>query len=118
MAWQDTSADAVRCVRIISREVPACTVPDVSFLYMASVASLAQLVEHALRKRMVVGSIPRGGLRCCSAMEERKKKRPGPSFSSDIRRHCGRTRTGALEIEDNDGAASWLCLSSSDICLG
>ena len=61
MAWQDTSADAVRCVRIISREVPACTVPDVSFLYMASVASLAQLVEHALRKRMVVGSIPTGG---------------------------------------------------------
>ena len=61
MAWQDTSADAVRCVRIISREVPACTVPDVSFLYMASVASLAQLVEHVLRKRMVVGSIPTGG---------------------------------------------------------
>ena len=28
---------------------------------MAS-ASLAQLVEHALRKRMVVGSIPTGGL--------------------------------------------------------
>ena len=25
-------------------------------------ASLAQLVEHALRKRMVVGSIPTGGL--------------------------------------------------------
>ena len=27
----------------------------------SSVASLAQLVEHALRKRMVVGSIPTGG---------------------------------------------------------
>ena len=27
-----------------------------------AVASLAQLVEHALRKRMVVGSIPTGGL--------------------------------------------------------
>jgi hypothetical protein len=27
-----------------------------------SVASLAQLAEHALRKRMVVGSIPTGGL--------------------------------------------------------
>ena len=27
-------------------------------------ASLAQLVEHALRKRMVVGSIPTGGLSC------------------------------------------------------
>ena len=26
-----------------------------------AVASLAQLVEHALRKRMVVGSIPTGG---------------------------------------------------------
>ena len=25
------------------------------------IASLAQLVEHALRKRMVVGSIPTGG---------------------------------------------------------
>ena len=29
----------------------------------AASASLAQLVEHALRKRMVVGSIPTGGLR-------------------------------------------------------
>ena len=28
----------------------------------AFIASLAQLVEHALRKRMVVGSIPTGGL--------------------------------------------------------
>ena len=27
-------------------------------------ASIAQLVEHALRKRMVVGSIPTGGLSC------------------------------------------------------
>ena len=26
-----------------------------------AIASLAQLVEHALRKRMVVGSIPTGG---------------------------------------------------------
>ena len=32
------------------------------FAYPAS-ASLAQLVEHALRKRMVVGSIPTGGFR-------------------------------------------------------
>ena len=28
---------------------------------MSPDASLAQLVEHALRKRMVVGSIPTGG---------------------------------------------------------
>ena len=28
-----------------------------------SMASLAQLAEHALRKRMVVGSIPTGGSR-------------------------------------------------------
>jgi hypothetical protein len=30
----------------------------------AAAASIAQLVEHALRKRMVVGSIPTGGLSC------------------------------------------------------
>ena len=30
-----------------------------------SVASLAQLVEHALRKRMVMGSIPIGGFCVC-----------------------------------------------------
>ena len=32
--------------------------------HTAASASLAQLVEHALRKRMVVGSIPTGGLSC------------------------------------------------------
>ena len=32
------------------------------------VASLAQLVEHAPRKRMVVGSIPTGGLTCSSRL--------------------------------------------------
>ena len=30
------------------------------------VASLAQLAEHALRKRMVAGSIPAGGLLLCA----------------------------------------------------
>ena len=34
---------------------------------MQPLASIAQLVEHALRKRMVVGSIPTGGFAklCC-----------------------------------------------------
>ena len=31
-------------------------------------ASVAQLAEHALRKRMVVGSIPTGGFSCMSRM--------------------------------------------------
>ena len=35
--------------------------PEVEALLSADNASLAQLVEHALRKRMVVGSIPTGG---------------------------------------------------------
>ena len=30
-------------------------------VHYTSTASLAQLAEHALRKRMVVGSIPTGG---------------------------------------------------------
>ena len=49
MQW---SADILSCVVCLSLVV-AC------FVYTAS---LAQLVEHALRKRMVVGSIPTGGL--------------------------------------------------------
>ena len=43
-----------------------------------SYASLAQLVEHALRKRMVVGSIPTGGFSCMSRMCQ-----PGASSQSD-----------------------------------
>jgi hypothetical protein len=39
--------------------VLAVTNPSPSYL---PVASLAQLAEHALRKRMVAGSIPAGGL--------------------------------------------------------
>ena len=44
-----------------------CTAAITGFKYVrssgphAASASLAQLVEHALRKRMVVGSIPTGG---------------------------------------------------------
>ena len=34
-----------------------------------SEASLAQLAEHALRKRMVVGSIPTGGFMMSAATE-------------------------------------------------
>ena len=41
----------VRCDQVAAYEVPMIN----------SRASLAQLVEHALRKRMVVGSIPTGG---------------------------------------------------------
>ena len=46
-------------------------------------ASLAQLVEHALRKRMVVGSIPTGGylwINCasfCYFGEQRARECPG-----------------------------------------
>ena len=39
------------------------------------VASLAQLAEHALRKRMVVGSIPTGGYVLNSAQ---RMRRAGP----------------------------------------
>ena len=35
---------------------------ETKFVKIASAASLAQLAEHALRKRMVAGSIPAG---CC-----------------------------------------------------
>ena len=38
-------------------------------------ASLAQLVEHALRKRMVVGSIPTGGF--WQKKQEERMPRPG-----------------------------------------
>jgi hypothetical protein len=41
------------------------THPSPSYL---TVASLAQLAEHALRKRMVAGSIPAGGLCATSQM--------------------------------------------------
>ena len=37
-------------------------------------ASLAQLVEHALRKRMIVGSIPTGGFLQCIMLPARLRQ--------------------------------------------
>ena len=46
---------------VVSTRNPVAFIPDASIYTSLSSASLAQLVEHALRKRMVVGSIPTGG---------------------------------------------------------
>ena len=45
-------------------------------------ASLAQLVEHALRKRMVVGSIPTGGL--LALTERDAKMRQGTHTAREV----------------------------------
>ena len=55
-----STASFIRCPGRLNNDDPALTNDsrhDVAF----DVASIAQLVEHALRKRTVVGSIPTGG---------------------------------------------------------
>ena len=64
-------------------------------------ASLAQLVEYALRKRMVVGSIPTGGLRCCRALEEARQSSRGFYFrlSDDFARARSRPLWRLAQME-------------------
>ena len=45
----------------VMKQVKPTFMPTEGDFQKLGVASLAQLVEHALRKRMVVGSIPTGG---------------------------------------------------------
>ena len=47
-----------------SCSLPVCTIRRNLHVVPTLWASIAQLVEHALRKRMVVGSIPTGGSHC------------------------------------------------------
>ena len=71
-----------------------------------AVASLAQLAEHALRKRMVVGSIPTGGFAVlparCQLLEWRCPAHPtGSSYSKtedvgESRISCSNERAGAV----------------------
>ena len=66
---------AARLARLISTSTIACN------------ASLAQLAEHALRKRMVVGSIPTGGWH-----------RVGDGYLAAPRPHLARARAGQYSI--------------------
>ena len=66
-----------------------------------SMASSAQLAEHALRKRMVVGSIPTGGskwlgsgLGLCHALSWGSTWHSRVAFMG----HCKRLRTGNLPL--------------------
>ena len=61
----------------------------------AAAASLAQLVEHALRKRMVTGSIPVGGLcssqaapRSTAFCHPKETKKSGVTHIHATRGHC------------------------------
>ena len=54
-----THPRSIPCSRGRARDLPSMVSTYV--LQKLTVASLAQLAEHALRKRMVVGSIPTGG---------------------------------------------------------
>ena len=61
-----------------------------------AVASLAQLVEHALRKRMVVGSIPTGGF-----MSGLPVREVGPSSALDDLRTLASGELGVVRHLEN-----------------
>ena len=54
---------------------------------LSAIASIAQLAEHALRKRTVVGSIPTGGSLFESLAEQRKDKECPPFCRSKMIPH-------------------------------
>ena len=65
-------AVATRGVYPVPRLQPPDELPDGQHLN----ASVAQLAEHALRKRMVVGSIPTGGFAACPPPPHKAEERP------------------------------------------
>ena len=68
-------------------------------LFIEPEASLAQLVEHALRKRMVAGSIPAGGSYMLTS-----RRRFRAAFCRGHNRKGGRSRT---ELGGQEADRAW-----------
>ena len=83
--WSRRAARLADAVAVLARSHSAQEQTSLNVLFgpAPTSASLAQLVEHALRKRMVVGSIPTGGSLALQHREFRFVKhsqRPEPSL--------------------------------------
>ena len=97
--------EIVQCPGVMKQVKPTLRPINCNFKRVA-VASLARLVEHALRKRMVVGSIPTGGFAVlparCQLLEWRCPAHPtGSSYSKtedvgESRISCSNERAGAV----------------------
>ena len=79
-----------------------------------ALASLAQLVEHALRKRMVVGSIPTGGL-IIFRFTQMSARPQGEAFQTHGIQHRKRKEAGIREAP-NQHVTELVRFSSQAFC--